>query len=281
MILTAFGDDSADESKQRVFAVASVIASEEIWQPLEAAWIERTGGIPFHATDCECDQGDYKDRPHHENLALYKDLVTILANSDAWGFGVAVDLAGHRDFFPGVKEELSYHNCFVKVINFALHRCADLWKAEQIQFSFDNRLETNFNATYAYSLLLNDPTQPYRELLSDEISFICSRKNPRIQMGDLYARECMKHLDNMVGPKKREERKSMSALTQTRRFGGDFYMREYFQDMRARTEEIQKKAGFTQRDYIEWLHRENLIDNVTNMFRFLTVIDKGDLRGIF
>jgi len=57
-------------------------------------------------------------------------------------------------------------------------------------------------------------------------------------------------------------------------------MREYFQDIHSRTEEIQKK-GFTQNDYIEWLRRENLIDNVSNQFRFLTVVDKGALRGMF
>src|SRR5438552_12158561 len=104
----------------------------------------------------------------------------------------------------------------------------------------------------------------------------CSEKNPRIQIGDLYARECMKHLDNMVGPVKRAERKSMTALLETKRFGADLYMREYFEDKKKNFEELERKAGFNQQTYLDWLTKHNLIDNVSNMFRFLTSLDFKD-----
>jgi hypothetical protein len=67
IVLSVFGDESADETKQRVFAVAGVVGNEDQWAALEAAWIARTGGIPFHAKDCESDQGDYADKDHQEN----------------------------------------------------------------------------------------------------------------------------------------------------------------------------------------------------------------------
>lgn len=275
MFLSGFGDDSADETQQRVFAVASVVAEESVWQGLERKWTQRTDGIPFHATDCDSNQGDYAKTPNGENKRLYKDLTILLAESGAWGFGVVVDVAGHREFFPGVHPELSYHNCFHKLINFWVHRAAER-KAISIKFSFDTRIQSDFNAGYLYSLLVNDKTQPHRQLMADEVSFMCSRKNPRIQIGDLYARECMKYLDNMFGPVKRPVRKSIQALIDTKRFGGDFYTREHFADMHRKYEEIRRHAGFSQKDYLAWLDCNGLIDNVTNMFRFLSWLSEQE-----
>jgi hypothetical protein len=80
-MLSVFGDESADESKQRVFAVAGVIANEELWGQLEAKWIARTMGVPFHATDCNGDKGDYHRTQHSENQILYKDLTILLADT--------------------------------------------------------------------------------------------------------------------------------------------------------------------------------------------------------
>ncbi|PYX94192.1 MAG: hypothetical protein DMG67_02145 [Acidobacteria bacterium] len=45
---------------------------------LEEAWVDRTGGIPFHATDCDSDRGDYEGKSHSENKALYKTFVCSL-----------------------------------------------------------------------------------------------------------------------------------------------------------------------------------------------------------
>jgi len=58
IMLSVFGDESADETQQRVFAVAGVIGSEGAWAELEAKWVTRNGGIPFHAADCESGHGD-------------------------------------------------------------------------------------------------------------------------------------------------------------------------------------------------------------------------------
>jgi len=89
----------------------------------------------------------------------------------------------------------------------------------------------------------------------------------------------MKHLDNMVGPVKRQERKSMTALVDTKRFGADLYMREYFEDKKNKFEELEKKAGFNQQLYLSWLKQHNIIDNVSNMFRFLSHLDLQDRKS--
>src|ERR1700732_1326855 len=86
-MLSVFADDSSDETQQRTVAVAGIIASDEEWNRLDRIWLERTGGIPFHATDCESDRGAYAGYCHLDNQNLYRDLATILARSNSWGVG--------------------------------------------------------------------------------------------------------------------------------------------------------------------------------------------------
>ena len=53
MILSVFGDESADETKQRVFAISGVFGLESEWLRAEAAWTALTNGEVFHAADWE------------------------------------------------------------------------------------------------------------------------------------------------------------------------------------------------------------------------------------
>jgi hypothetical protein len=85
-----------DETKQRVCAVAGLVGNEDQWCSLERQWIERTAGLPFHAKDCDSDQGDYLHSDHKVNKALYKDVTLLLANSGLWGIGVPIDLIANR-----------------------------------------------------------------------------------------------------------------------------------------------------------------------------------------
>jgi len=273
-MLSVFGDDSADETKQRVFAVAGVIASEEKWQQLENAWLDRTGGIPFHATDCDSDQGDYADRDHGENKKLYQDLVHILINSDAWGFGIAIDLAGFREFYPDVPQDMCYYKAFFEAVR-SLSKIGQQYFNDSVKFTFDSRAESNYNAGLIYGVMVNDTaTVPDAPRLVEEISFVSSRKQPRIQIGDLFARETMKELDNKVGPKQRDRRKSMEALVNTRHFGCDLLMREYFKEMREKTRELEKgDKEFNRHSYLQWLIGNRLPDTMSNRFRFLAIVN--------
>jgi hypothetical protein len=93
-----YGDESADETKTRVFAVAGVLGTEDEWQLAMREWLRRTRGLPFHAKECESNYG--KDKQQHDNdLALYKDLTEILAASYLVGFAVALDLQNQAEFF--------------------------------------------------------------------------------------------------------------------------------------------------------------------------------------
>jgi hypothetical protein len=274
-MVNVFGDDSADETKQRVFAVAGVIATAAVWEKLERQWLDRNCGIPFHATDCDSDQGDYADRPHAKNKEQYRDLIHILADSGAWGFGTALDLSGYRDFYPPDTDQLAYYKAFFEVVRFL----ADLGKThfhDSVKFTFDYRAESNYPAGQLYSALLKDRSLDAPKIFG-EISFASSREQPRIQIADLLARETMKELDNRIGPIKRNRRKSMQALVDTGHFGFDLLLREFFEDMRKKTLELERQdKEFNRFKYAEWLRNYRLDDNAANRFKFLAFVSAKD-----
>jgi hypothetical protein len=184
-------------------------------------------------------------------------------------------MAGRNEFFPETPKELHYHWCYQRLI----YRMAEFFGdrgISKIKFNFDNRLDVVASASVAYSLMVNDADFPYRHLLEERVEFLCSTKYPRIQVGDLYAREVMKHLDNMVGPVKREERKSFTALRQSGRFDAQFYMREAWEDKRRKFDEIQKQAGFTFKEYEDWLQKRNRNHNASSTFEFLAWLSARD-----
>lgn len=279
VMASVFGDESSDETRQRVFAVAGLEGTESEWRALEGKWLARTGGKEFHAADCESEYASHPDRQKHkDNQALYADLAQLIANSGLRGFGVAMDLAGHREFFTDVPQDISYMKCSTEVLK---HFIQDSTASAEdpLEFTFDHRQESEYNAGFLYSSMVNWNEWKGKSIfLSRKISFD-SRKNPRIQAADLLARETMKHLDNMVGPIKRPTRKSMEALTSTSRIAFDFLMREYFQGWFNAMPELQVRSGFTRDDYGAWLKENKLLDNISSRIRFLIWTQSKDELG--
>jgi len=270
-LLSVYGDESSDEQKQRVFAVAGVIGTEEMWEGLEAQWLARTEGIPFHANNCDCDRGEYATRPHAENKALYRDLTILLANSGMGGWGYAMDLAAQRQVFPDGPDIL-YYRCFIEVVH-AMKNCAAN-NRETVKFTFDSREESEHNTGLLYGMLREVPE--WKDYRFPEISFVCSREHPKVQVADLFAREVMKALDNDVGPVKRALRKSWLALANTGRFHADGVSIEWFEDLKRKMSELEKMTGMSRESYMAWLNEYKLIHNTTNMFRYMAWCDKRD-----
>src|SRR6266849_8819003 len=268
-MISVFGDESADETKQRVFAVAGVIGGEQQWENLEEKWRTRIGDIPFHANDCESDQGDYKGIDHQQNQDLYKDLTQLLATSGMGGWGFAIDLQAQRRVLPGAPD-ISYYKCFVEVLD-AMLICA-AYNKETVKFTFDMRSEGNYNSGLLYKMLLDVPA--LSKHLFSEISFACHRKNVRVQVGDLLARETMKSLEKDLSPKKRKPRKSWLALAETGNFHIKAVGEEYFEDLKRQMPTIQGLMGIKFGEYREWLRNTKRQDNLTNYFLFLEFVIK-------
>jgi hypothetical protein len=275
VLYSVFGDESHDEANKRVFAVAGLFGSDDDWASLNDRWLKRMGGKVFHATECDTDKGSFAEIDHAENKKLYKDLVQILCSSKIMGFGTAIDLAGHQEFFPDAPPDIAYYRCFLRVI----WRCGK-WAACSIpqgpvKYTFDQRRESDYNAGVLYDYMANLPEWRASDPLFEEISF-ASRKIVGIQAADLFARETMKHLDNMIGPVERPMRRSMAALREAKRFGFDFYMREYFEDFRCKFESAAKDVGMDEEHLHAWLRKHKIADGVSARHRYLIELEAAE-----
>jgi hypothetical protein len=86
-MIIAYGDDSSDNTKSRVFAASTVFAKEEDWNNFTQRWKERKRARPFHAADCESDKGDFKRTSHDDNQKLIAANVRLFVNGSLMGAG--------------------------------------------------------------------------------------------------------------------------------------------------------------------------------------------------
>jgi hypothetical protein len=272
-MLSVYGDESTDETAQRVFAVAGVMGTQEEWDALENKWRERTDGIDFHATDCESEpgRGVYKDIPKLERQLLYRDLTTLLINSGLWGYGAVVDLQAYDRIMLDRAKHAPYFFCFVQVIIHCVKRVHEYFSKQQVKFTFDINDKIQFNAAFLYDRYLTK-RRDYKELLScmgDELSF-ASRTVIGIQVADLFTFETMENLDNnFIGIK--QKRGSLEALEKTDRFHIEHFEESDFESLRQHFSE--QRIAADQRSYEEWRKRHRCNDNTENRTRYLMYLD--------
>jgi hypothetical protein len=272
ILLFAYGDESSDETKQRVCAVAAVTGAEDDWKRLEQKWVAKNNGIPFHAKDCDVHPGRkaYKHRTHEQNRSLYRDLSIMLAESNLYGFGVGIDLAAQRSVFPDAPHFPHFRALLQVIEGIKMHAKE---RAEIAEITFDSNPDTDYNSALLYADFRED-SPGWKEHLASRMIFE-TEKTPRLQVADLLAREAMKGVDNIVGPVKRPERLSWLALHKTGRFDITYFGDVYFQFLKKRIPAMNEALGFTQPDYLAWLAKHRRQHNTTNLFRFLDEKTRG------
>ena len=265
---TVFGDESADETKARVFAVSGVFGSAKDWDELKNVWVERTGGKIFHAADCETNQGDFSGASDSENKALYKDLTRLLCNSRLMGKSHAIDMAAWKSYFSGAPDDMPYLTCFRNVV----YDCGTLAMLsvpqDDVEFTFDQHPETEYNAGVLYTYMAKMKGWSGSPFLSGKVSF-ASRKYVGIQVADLLAREGMKHLDNVVGTAKRLTRRSMGALLATKRFQFHFVLAEHLESFVGNMDHVSQQLGVDYSDFRQWLDDNGLVFNMSNLHKYM------------
>lgn len=273
-----FGDESADQTKLKTFAVSGLIANPEVWESFKRTWLERTGGKIFHAADCESDYGDFKvtsGNTHADNLKLYADLVQILAHSGVRGYAAALDVGAWYEAFPNAPRDFGYYKCLTEVIkHFA--RTPEYHKGLDLKFTFDHRQESEYNAGLLYSYMVAMPEWKNGNLLMGAKVSFDSRKDVRIQAADIIAREAMKHLDNLG---KRPMRRSLKALSELQGvpFVFDFFTREYCFHTKSIWPQLEEKTGMHPEKYLAWLIENRLgSDNWSNRFRYVNWLNLKD-----
>lgn len=271
-MLSARGDESHDETKKRVFSVAGVIGREEEWDALEPTWRKRTNGKTFHATDCETDHGEYEGLNHKDNLKEYADLVKILCRRTKFmGYGVAVDLAAYHSIFPDLPEDQPYYLCFHNVVMYMCQLASLHIPPEIAEFTFHRNLEREYNATYLYDYLAKQPEWRFNPYIAEKVSF-ATQENVGIQVADLIARETMKHLDNKIGPVRRQKRESLKALEHTKRFEFHFYTKEVLFGLSREVKDLDLGTLRTSGDQLPfrgWLSELSQPDTVANRIKYI------------
>ena len=265
-MIYAYGDDGSDQKKERVIAVSVIAGYEDWWQQVEGDWSVRCGGIPFHATDCESDTGDYSGIPHEQNKAMYRDLAGVLAASRLGGIGVAMDVTARKKIFPNSLAP-DYYRAFQECLS-RLSNVAESFN-EVVKVTFDVSVENEYNAGLLYSYMRGTDGRLFKYLHS-EISFVHWKESPRVQTADMLAFEAWKALDHTVGPTKRK-RKSWELLRSTERFETLSYSEDWFCSLKAHIDsgELEKIVGFNEADYVEWLKTSNRGHSTSNLIHFL------------
>lgn len=277
---SVFADESSDELGKRVFAIAGLIGSDEQWNSVIPKWVSLTSGREFHAAEWESEFANDPDpTKHQDNCRTYAQLTQLIAGSGLHGWGVAIDLVAYRENFPHVNRDYAYHKCFIETTDRLVDKASQMGLSE-LKFTFDHRQgEGCVRALYTW--MMQQPEWCRTGILFDHEIIFTSRKAPQIQAADLLARETMKFLDNMIGPKKRPMRKSFQILSASGgRLRFDFLMREYFEDMKRKLPEASKRVyGVEERDFHDWLQQNNMQDNLENRIRFGRWLDARKLKG--
>jgi len=288
VLVSVFGDESADGARQRAFALSGIAGTEAEWIDAEHSWGARLCGREFHAAACETEYANDRDsQKHRNNLGLYKDLTEILAGSQIAGIGVALDIRSFRELVGGMDSDAPYFLCLHSVLVWhsrAARQFNERNPSEHIEldFTFDHRIESDGTAGALYSTFINQPEWTDSGILSHKVSFGC-RSNLRVQMADLVARETMKEMERRLGYTDRPQRLSFRALEASGHFRFVWLDRRYCEEFRAELEN-PRTSNFMER-YTAWLHDTRRVqrgaphDTLTNRLRFAALADVEELLG--
>jgi len=270
-MLTVYADDSSDAKRERTFAVAGIMGTQEQWDTLEVDWIACTKGKIFHATDCESDYGDYKDISQENRHSEYKQLTKILSQSMMTGFGAIVNLSDYKNCTLDDLKDAPYFHCFLSVVFHFVKWTRLIIPQQTVKFIFDINPEIEYSAAYLYDYLIKRPRyRDYTKYMHKQLGF-ATKEVVGIQAADLFSHEAMKYCDNLYfAEKKRYTRKSIAELFITDRFKLRYYEKYYFDNF-----ETKQKEGLRnyREHYSKWLKKYRRQDNAVNRITFNMQID--------
>jgi hypothetical protein len=272
-MMAVYGDDSTDGDKVRVYAFGGVAGTQEEWDELEIKWLDRTGGIPFHATDCEAGQKSYKDMSEEKRGRLHRDLARILANSKLFGYGVAIDLKAFRKCFAATTKDDAYFYCFLPVVVHFFNHSQNLMPPQRVQFTFDlnpNVKWGNPSLLYEQYLTRLKEYEPMQQFINKDIAF-GSKDSVGIQVSDLFTYEIMKNFQNSLN-REVGTRTQKEILDVTKRFIIEKPRDEhYWREFSLKQHDFLKKSA---EKYDQWRKENNIkTDNPQAQIRWMVYTD--------
>ena len=260
-----FGDESADEKAQIVFAVAALVGPDSCWETAEREWLKITRGEEFHANKWEGKHGSDS----------YNDLARVIQASGLHGEGVAIDLPAFHTAFPDLKtQDYAYHKCFIETLD-RLVKVSKEQGYKDLKLTFDGRQGSGTTD------LLYDSITAQREWadafdFAEEMSF-GNRKNPRIQIADMLARETMRGFLSALQDADPKEPFRILGHSE-KRIWFDFLVEDYFSDWKGNLRDLEKKTGLYASDYFAFIERKSMNDNLYSRIQFMIWHDAKALR---
>src|ERR1700733_2248268 len=187
-----------------------------------------------------------------------------------------MNLSGYSNALDRPVDELPHYFCFIEVIKEFALRVRYLIPQDKVEFTFDRNLKTQYNCTFMYDYMVTLPEWSDRELVADRIAF-STRKNPKIQAADLWAREVMKYGEECLKRNQPIMRGSFQALEETDRFACAFFDASYFTDMRRKLIE-RREPGHSLNEYDAWREKHRMQDTTENRIRYhiyLNMVEKS------
>jgi hypothetical protein len=277
-MFTVYGDESSDGKQERVFAAAGVIGTQEIWDSLEPFWRERTGGVPYHATDCLAGRGAYKGWSKEKRYSLHNDLAGLIADFPIVGNAFAIDLGSFAEIMPELKKAEPFLYCFSHMVAGA---CAIIGGYNTIQKTDEDRQRAKFvfhanndkyNAGYLYSVLAE--MRRWDELMADcepLVEFAHGNEYVGIQVADLWAYEARNEFDHRLKGV-RTESPASKPLSMENGFVRNEYFRSNIVDFKKRMEQVEKGPEY-EKAYQEWRLKHRRNDDATARIAFISYWD--------
>jgi len=189
----SYFDDSSDEKRSEYCACGGLIAGPDQWDIFWGLWSQATSVLrePFHATDCECGYGQFKNWEKSERDALMAQLVSILLKARLMGFGCVVPVPFYRKAFPDSGEFDPYFLALRQVMMNVAYIAADGGRDVKVWFesgSNDAEALRIYGAISRFSLW-----PPSKKIQA--VTFNTKTLYP-LQAADLVAREAFKHVQN-------------------------------------------------------------------------------------
>lgn len=261
LVASIFGDESADQHAQIVYAVAALVGPDSCWDSAVSEWLKITDGREFHATEWEGKYGSDS----------YNSLARVIQSSGLRGEGVALDVPAFRAAFPELTtQDYAYHKCFMEAID-RLVKVSGEQGYKDLKLTFDGRQGQGTTG------LLYDSITTQKEWAdvfdwADEISFE-NRKNPRIQIADMVARETMRgFLSSTEGKPLKEPFRILGQSDE--RIWFTFLVGEYFPQWRKGLPDLEKKTGLYAKDYYAFIEKKSMPDNLYSRIQFMIWHDK-------
>lgn len=195
VMLHAYCDDSSDRKRDAYFACGAAVAHETWWARLEPEWAEATKELtePFRSTDCETQQGQFREWDKPDCDALMAQLVGLLIEYSIGGFASVVPMPDFQAVFPVLDKKDAYLLAVEHTMLNMAHLAAN--HGHDVQFWVEQGTARPGQLVRGYERLRD--LESYKNRSRFQGFSVADKWLAPLQAADLLAREAYKHMANI------------------------------------------------------------------------------------